>query len=404
MKLVGATDWFIRWPFVIEGVLVGVLGGVLAVLLLGGHQGRAGRPAGVRLRADRRAGHDELRRCSSSCCSARASPCRRSARASRCAASCACSPGLPGADTASIPWCWLMRRSRRSLLPLLVILLPAMLVLGIWLGGHPAGLPEPVRDALVDETDGRVYEQAIDTLARDYYRKVDRKQLLDQSLEQAVRSLDDRFSNYFAPRDYADFQEATEGRFEGVGMTVDKVANGLKVITVYEGSPAARGGLEPGDVITHVDGRTIAGSSSEESTTKIKGPAGTAVRLTVRSPKGGPHVITLKRAQVDIPVVRSEMRQAGRAQDRLRAARELHLRRPRSGRRRGAQAAQGRRPGCRARPARQRRRPAQRGRDDLVDLHPGRQDRLHQGPLAADRTCTRRPAARSTPTSRSWCS
>jgi carboxyl-terminal processing protease len=191
---------------------------------------------------------------------------------------------------------------------LLVILLPAMLVAGIWLGGHPAGLPEPVRDALVDETDGRVYEQAIDTLQRDYYRKVDRKQLLDQSLDQAVRSLDDRFSNYFAPRDYADFQQATEGRFEGVGMTVEKVADGLKVITVYEGSPAARGGLRPGDVITHVDGRSIAGASSEESTTKIKGPAGTAVRLTVHSEKGAPRALTLKRAQVNIPVVRSGMR------------------------------------------------------------------------------------------------
>jgi cell division transport system permease protein len=35
MKLVGATDWFIRWPFVIEGVLVGALGGITAILLLG---------------------------------------------------------------------------------------------------------------------------------------------------------------------------------------------------------------------------------------------------------------------------------------------------------------------------------------------------------------------------------
>lgn len=201
-----------------------------------------------------------------------------------------------------------MRRSRRSLLPLLVILVPALLVAGIWLGGHPTSLPEPVRDALVDETDGRIYEQAIDTLQRDYYRKVDRKQLLDQSLDHAVRSLDDRFSNYFAPRDFADFQEATEGRFEGVGMTVDKVDDGLKVISVYEGSPAARGGLRPGDVITHVNGRSIASASSEESTTKIKGPAGTAVRLTVRTEKRRPREITLKRAQVNIPVVRFEMR------------------------------------------------------------------------------------------------
>jgi carboxyl-terminal processing protease len=201
-----------------------------------------------------------------------------------------------------------MRRSRRSALPLLVILLPVLLVAGIWLGGHPESLPGPVRDALVADTDGRVYEDAIDTLQRDYYREIDRKDLLNKSLDSAVRSLDDRFSNYFAPRDFADFQEQTEGRFEGVGMTVDEVEAGLKVISVYDDSPAARGGLKPGDVITHVNGKAIAGASAEESTTRIKGPAGTSVRLTVRNEKGKPREVTLKRAQVDIPVVRSEMR------------------------------------------------------------------------------------------------
>ena len=201
-------------------------------------------------------------------------------------------------------------RRRRSLLPVFVLLLPLVLVAGIWLGGHPDSLPDQVRTALVEDSDGRVYEQAIDTLERDYYREVDRKELLDKSLEHAVNSLDDRFSHYFAPRDYDDFQEATEGRFEGVGMSVEEVERGLRVLTVYEGSPADRGGLKPGDVITHVDGKSIAGSSSEESTTRIKGPAGTPVRLTVRS-KGASRELTLRRAEVEIPVVRAEMRRVG---------------------------------------------------------------------------------------------
>ena len=203
-----------------------------------------------------------------------------------------------------------MRRPRRSLVPLLVILLPVLLVVGIYLGGHPDNLPDKVRETLVADTEGRVYEEAIDTLERDYYRKVDRKKLLDQSLEQAVGSLDDRFSHYFAPRDFSDFQAATEGRFEGVGMTVEEVERGLRVLSVYDGSPADRGGLEPGDIITHVDGRSIAGESSEESTTRIKGPAGSSVRLTVRS-DGKERELDLERAEVEIPVVKAEMRRSG---------------------------------------------------------------------------------------------
>jgi carboxyl-terminal processing protease len=199
---------------------------------------------------------------------------------------------------------------RRSLALLLALLVPVLFAGGIWLGGHPDTLPDPVRDVLVADSEGQVFDEAIDTLERDYYREVDRGKLLDQSLEQAVNSLDDRFSHYFPPRDYDSFQQATEGRFEGVGMTVEEIERGLRVLTVYEGSPAARGGLEPGDLITHVNGRSIAGTSSEESTTRIKGPAGTPVKLTVRS-GGENRELTLRRAEVQIPVVDSKMRRAG---------------------------------------------------------------------------------------------
>jgi carboxyl-terminal processing protease len=198
---------------------------------------------------------------------------------------------------------------KHSSLPLFLFFGVLVLAVGIYLGGHPSTLPKPVRDALVEDSDGQVYDEAIDTIERDYYRKVDRKELLNQSLEHAVRSLDDRFSNYFAPHDFSDFQQATEGRFEGVGMSVEEIDEGLRVITVYDGSPADRGGLRPGDVITEVDGHSIAGSSSEESTTRIKGPAGTAVKLTVKSGKKT-RELTLQRASVEIPVVKSEMRRS----------------------------------------------------------------------------------------------
>src|SRR3954454_113967 len=172
-----------------------------------------------------------------------------------------------------------MRRNRRPLVPILLVLLPVFLVAGLWLGGHPDKLPGFARNAFVHDKQAAVYQEALDLIQHDYYRPVNRTQLLDKSIGAAVKSLDDQFSNYFSPKDYSSFQEATSGQFEGVGMTVDEAKRGLKVMTVYAGSPAARGRLKPGDIITKVNGRSIAGSSSEASTAKIKGPAGTSVTL-----------------------------------------------------------------------------------------------------------------------------
>ena len=89
MKLVGATDWFIRWPFMIEGVVLGALGGVLAILLLVIGKIAFLDPLAQRLRAHRRAGDDRLRRCWSWSCWLRAWSSPPPARACRCAASCA---------------------------------------------------------------------------------------------------------------------------------------------------------------------------------------------------------------------------------------------------------------------------------------------------------------------------
>src|SRR3712207_5457112 len=111
-----------------------------------------------------------------------------------------------------------MRRRRRSPIPLLVALLPALLVLGIWLGGHPETLPGFARETLVADSEGRLYEEALDVMEEEYYRPIDRERLTNRSIDAAVESLRDQFSDYFSPREYDAFRVATTGEFEGVGM------------------------------------------------------------------------------------------------------------------------------------------------------------------------------------------
>ena len=193
---------------------------------------------------------------------------------------------------------------------LLVVLVVAALVGGIWLGGHPETLPDPVADAFVADGDGRLFEEALEVIEGDFYRRVDRGEVVDGALSAAVESLSDRFSAYFDPRTYQQFQEATQGEFEGVGMTVEAVGRGLKVIAVFDGSPAKRAGLRPGDVVARVDGTSLSGRNVNQGTSLIKGPAGTQVTLTVVSGERTREV-RLERRRVEVPVVESAMRESG---------------------------------------------------------------------------------------------
>lgn len=177
-----------------------------------------------------------------------------------------------------------------------------LLVGGIWLGGHPESLPDPLRNAFVSDDRG-LRAELQDAIQDDFYKPVNDAQIEQGSLKGMVEGLDDRFSNYLTPKETAEFQQSVEGRFEGVGMNVDQDKRGLRVLNVFEGSPAARGGVKKGDFITEVDGRSIAGQAADVATAKIKGPAGTTVSLQLVDPESfEPRTVKLKRARIEIPI------------------------------------------------------------------------------------------------------
>ena len=181
------------------------------------------------------------------------------------------------------------------------------LVVGLWLGGHPAELPGPVRDAFVQE-DRALRAELIDSIEDNFYKPVDEGKLDDASLKGIVESLDDPYSHYLTPKEADELTEQVSGHFEGVGMNVEQDRRGLKVLRVFDGSPAEGAGIRRGDFILGVNGRSIAGVNSEIATSKIKGPAGTSVELQVFTPgEDSDRTVKVKRERIEVPVARGRL-------------------------------------------------------------------------------------------------
>jgi carboxyl-terminal processing protease len=196
----------------------------------------------------------------------------------------------------------MIRRALASVVLCLVILFA-----GIYLGGHPDGLPGFLRDPLVGDQDTRVVDEAMQQIHDTYYRDVSREQLANESIRGMVASLKDRFSNYFDPKEYSKFEQQQSGQFAGIGVQVTKVADGLRIVEVYDGSPAKKARIEVGDVVIRVGRTPLKGRTSDASVGLIQGPIGTDVRLTVRHGSRSRDV-TLTRSTINVPVVQSRQR------------------------------------------------------------------------------------------------
>jgi len=190
----------------------------------------------------------------------------------------------------------------------LAVLLPVLLVLGIWLGGHPGDLPAFARKALIADNGSQVVGEAIERINHDYYRPVSKQSLSSSSIAGMVSNLHDPYSTYLTPKEYTGFDRPAS--FAGIGVEVNPKATpaGLEVVHVFDASPAQRAGLKQGDVIVAVNGRSLHGVPANTSTTLIKGPPGTDVRLAVTHHGRPRRTVTVTRATISEPVVASSMR------------------------------------------------------------------------------------------------
>ena len=127
-----------------------------------------------------------------------------------------------------------------------------------------------------------------------------------------TESFGDPYTVFFPPVEAEIFQSEINGNFTGVGMEIGIRDGILTVVAPLKESPAARAGILPQDKILAIDGKSTAKVSVEEAVSKIRGPEGSKVVLTMyREGKKEPFDITIVRAVIDLPTLETEMRSDG---------------------------------------------------------------------------------------------
>ena len=169
---------------------------------------------------------------------------------------------------------------------------------------EPGPQPPASRDELMAP-----FWEAWEILHDEYVdQPLDDGSLVQGAIRGMVDSLGDPHSSYMDPDEYLQANLPLDGEYEGIGAWVDADGEFLTIISAMPGSPAERGGLQPGDQVIGVDGEDVTGLDGNLVIRRVLGPAGTAVRLTIRR-EGVPDPIDLEivRERIDLASVESEI-------------------------------------------------------------------------------------------------
>lgn len=130
--------------------------------------------------------------------------------------------------------------------------------------------------------------------------KVTTSELLRKAIRGLMRELDP-FSAYITEDQAKHLEEDTSGRFAGIGVTIMSRGHAVEIISVFEGSPAEKAGLHPGDLLIGVNGKSVSGLDIAGCVKSIKGESGTLVHLKIlRKGHNGPLSLSVRRGEVKV--------------------------------------------------------------------------------------------------------
>ena len=162
---------------------------------------------------------------------------------------------------------------------------------------------EPVNFGLFWDVWARIHRYYIDAA------NINTQKLVWGAISGMVNALDDPYTVFLPPKENKEFKEDIGGTFEGIGAQLDLKDNRIIIVSPLKGTPAEKAGLKPFDWIMKVDGEDTVGWALSEAVSKIRGPRGTKVVLTILSEnEEKPRDVEIMRDGIIVPSVDSWMK------------------------------------------------------------------------------------------------
>lgn len=165
------------------------------------------------------------------------------------------------------------------------VILALVLTAGVGFTGYVVGLNRDLNATNKSEDQAHIEDMHMlkSLLDKNFLFDYDEKDLYEGSLKGMFANLGDPYTQYYSKDEFSKLMETLDGRYKGIGVLVQASKEGfIKVVQVFDGSPASEAGLKEGDYIIKVEGKEYSADQMEEAVAIMKGEEDTNVKITVR--------------------------------------------------------------------------------------------------------------------------
>ena len=168
------------------------------------------------------------------------------------------------------------------------IILALVLTAGVGFTGYVVGLNRDSNATNKSEDQAHIEDMHMlkSLIDKNFLFDYEEEDLYEGSLKGMFANLGDPYTQYYSKDEFSKLMETLDGRYKGIGVLVQASKEGfIKVVQVFDGSPASEAGLKEGDYIIKVEGKEYSADQMEEAVAIMKGEEDTNVKITVRRMK-----------------------------------------------------------------------------------------------------------------------